>query len=398
LAVNLAILLTGLALVGLAIAAGRGWADRHFLPTFAWSRDFQMRIVLMLRALLGSLGLFVIFVMRPRVVRAVAAGRGRQMALTAFSALLAIVAAIGTTEAVLRTKTWRATQEHWGSQEPIRQPDRELGWKFVPDHAGRARFLARSVAYATDNRGYRVNAVGDRFSPQAPTIVFAGESILFGYGLQWRDSVPTRAAAMTGVQAVNISVNAYANDQIYLRLRRELPRFQRPVAVVVPFVPMLFDRNLDRDRPYLDEALRWQAGRPPPWRLVELMRRMARYRGEAEIERGVATTRRILLATVALVRSRHAQPIIVVPQYMPEEPTERAIRRRVLDEAGIAYVLVRLAPGWRIETDRHPDARGAQAIAAAIAQRLDPERRPGMIRAPGVAAPVSTAAAGAGSG
>ena len=175
LAVNLAILLAGLVLIGLAIAAGQGWADRHFLPTFAWSRDFQMRIVLVMRALLGSLGLFVILAVRPRVVRAVAEGRGRQMALTALSAVLAVVAAIGATEAVLRTKTWRATQEHWGNQEPLRQPDRELGWVFVPDHAGRARFLARSVGYATDRHGYRVNALGDRFDPQAPTIVFAGE-------------------------------------------------------------------------------------------------------------------------------------------------------------------------------------------------------------------------------
>jgi len=398
LAVNLAILLAGLVLIGVAIAAGQGWADRHFLPTFAWSRDFQMRIILVLRILVGLLGLFIIFAVRPRVVRAVAAGRGRQIGLTTFSALLAVAAAIGATEAVLRTKTWRATQERWGSQEPLRQPDQELGWTFVPEHAGRAVFLTRSIAYATDRFGYRVDAVADRFDPQAPTIVFAGESILFGYGLPWRDSVPARAEVLSGLQAVNISVNAYANDQIYLRLKRELPRFRRPVAVVVPFVPMLFDRNLDRDRPHLDEDLRWHPGRPPPWRLVELMRRMARYRSEADIERGVATTRRILLATVALVRSRQALPIIVVPQYMPEEPIERAIRRRVLDEAGLSYVLVRLDPGWRIETDRHPDARGAQAIAAAIVQRLALEWRPGTIRAPGVAAPVSTAVAGARSG
>ena len=398
LAVNLAILLSGLALIGLAIAADRDWSDRHFLPTFAWPREFQMRIILGLRLLAGLLGLFVIFVVRPRFVRTVAAGRGRQLALTTFLALLAVVAAVGVTEAVLRTRTWQATQERWGSQEPLRQRDRELGWTFVPDHAGQAPFRARTVAYATDRLGYRVNAVGDRFDPGAPTIVFAGESILFGYGLQWPDSVPARVGAMSGLQTVNISVNAYANDQIYLRLKRELPRFARPVAVVVPFVPMLFDRNLDRDRPYLDGSLRWHAGRPPPWRLVELMRRMVRYRSEAEIERGVATTRRILQATVGLVRSRQAQPIIVVPQYMPEEPTERAVRKRVLDEAGLPYVLVRLDPRWRIETDRHPDARGAQAIAAAILQRLELEARTGATRAPGDATPPAAAGAGAGSG
>jgi hypothetical protein len=125
---------------------------------------------------------------------------------------------------------------------------------------------------------------------------------------------------------------------------------------------------------------------------------MVRYRSEAEIDRGIATTRRILLATIALVRSRHGQPIIVVPQYMPEDPTERAVRRRVLDEAGLPYVQVRLDPRWRIETDRHPDARGARAIAAAVLQRLELERRSGMFNAPGVATPVAAAAAGAGRG
>ena len=54
LAVNLAILLTGLALVGLAIAADRGCADRHFLPTFAWTRDVQLRIILVFRVLVGA--------------------------------------------------------------------------------------------------------------------------------------------------------------------------------------------------------------------------------------------------------------------------------------------------------------------------------------------------------
>ena len=96
-----------------------------------------------------------------------------------------------------------------------------------------------------------------------PTIVFAGELIILGYGLQWPETIPAQVQAMTGVQAANIAVNAHATDQILLRLRRELPRFAHPVAVVIPFVPSLFDRNLDQDRPYLDAGLRWIAAHPP---------------------------------------------------------------------------------------------------------------------------------------
>ncbi len=46
------------------------------------------------------------------------------------------------------------------------------------------------------------------------------------------------------------------------------------------------------------------------------------------------------------------------------------IRRRVLDEAGIAYVQIPLDPNWRLPGDAHPDARAAHAIAVAIAARL----------------------------
>ena len=64
--------------------------------------------------------------------------------------------------------------------------------------------------------------------------------------------------------------------------------------------------------------------------------------------------------------------LIVVPQYLPEEPTETAIRRRVLDDAHLPYLLVPLDPAWRLAVDRHPDVRGAHAIAAAIAAALRP--------------------------
>ena len=67
---------------------------------------------------------------------------------------------------------------------------------------------------------------------------------------------------------------------------------------------------------------------------------------------------------------RGARAIILVPQLQPEDPTERAIRMRVLDEARIPYLLVPLDPGWRLQVDRHPNAEGAEAIAAAIARAL----------------------------
>jgi hypothetical protein len=146
--------------------------------------------------------------------------------------------------------------------------------------------------------------------------------------------------------------------------------------VVIPFVPLLFDRNLDEDRPYLDSSLRWHAAHPPELRLVELGRRILRYRSEETIADGVATTQAVLRATIALARSRGAATLIVVPQFLPEEPGETAIRRRVLDDAHLRYLLVPLDSSWRLQVDRHPNARGAQAIAAAIAAALSRPARP----------------------
>jgi hypothetical protein len=360
--------LAGAAIAALALAMTRAWADRHFLPSFAWPRGFQLGIVQAIRLLLGLVGIAIILFVRPRVARAVAAGRGRALLASTLSGSLAIAAGFGATEAVLHSRTWHATQEHWGGKEPLRRRDPLLGWTMAPDHAGLAMIDGRAIRYATDRFGYRSG--GRPLDPARPTILFAGESILLGYGLQWRETIPAQVEALTGLQAANLSVNAFATDQSYMRLRRELPRFARPVAIVIPFVPMLFDRMLDKDRPHLDARLRWHPGEPPPLRLVELARRVLRYRSGEAIEEGVATARAVLRATIALGRARGARVLILVPQFQPEDPSERAIRARVLDSADLPYLLVPLDPRWRLAVDRHPDPRGARAIAVAISRAL----------------------------
>src|SRR5205085_8912071 len=73
-AANLLVGLAGLLLMVLAALAGHGWADRHFLPSFAFSRAFQLGLVDGLRLALGLLGLLLMLVVRPRVVRSVREG------------------------------------------------------------------------------------------------------------------------------------------------------------------------------------------------------------------------------------------------------------------------------------------------------------------------------------
>lgn len=360
----------GLALLLLSLSMDPAWAERHFLPAWGLSWEVQLRILLGLRLAVAAAGLLALLLLRPWLARACREGRSARAVGTIAMCLIAVAAALAVTEGVLRTRTWRSVQERW-DQEPQRVRDREYGWAFAPDHAGTVRLNGRTVHYATGPFGYRAPRAGAGPDFDRPTIVFAGESIMFGYGLEWPQTVPAQVEAMAGVQAANIAVNAHGSDQIYLRLRRELPRFRRPVAVVIPFMSVLFDRNLDTDRPHLDADLRWHPGSGPRLRLVELARRVTRYRSRAAIREGVAMTRAVLRASLRLAAERGARALVVVPQFLPEQKQERAVRRAVLDEAGIPYLLVPLQPEMRSPGHGHPNPAGARALALAIGAALD---------------------------
>jgi hypothetical protein len=152
-------------------------------------------------------------------------------------------------------------------------------------------------------------------------------------------------------------------------MKDELDHFHRPVAVVSLFSPALFDRNLDDDRPHLGPGLVWIPAKARS-RLMSIGVRLVRYRSGETIERGIAVTRDVLRAEVEAIRGRGAEPLIVVPQFGAEEPRERELRRRILDEARLPYVLVCLDPTWRVRDDGHPDPRAAHAISVAIAEAL----------------------------
>ena len=356
--------LAALSLIAFPFFADQRWFDRHFLPSFFFTRDEYVRIELIVRATAAIIGLSLLLLARRHVARTLA--DHPDVILTT---ALAVVLAFGATEIILRQKRMRAAEEVPPKKEPLRNLDGRLGWLFVPSHTGYQSNNGRRVQYVMDANGYRVRTPEDRVDFNAPAILFAGESMMVGEKLLWRETIPALVGSRLGIQPVNIAVSGYATDQAYLRLASELPRFRNPVAVVMLFSPSIFDRNLDDDRPHLDEHL---ALKPPAdhWRLLALARRIVRYRSDETIERGVATTRELLRATVRLARSRGAVALIVVPQFTPETPRERDLRRRILDAAKLPYVLVPLDPNARVPDDGHPNAAATAVVADAVASRL----------------------------
>lgn len=360
---------TSILLVSAALLADQSWWDRHFLPVFFFSHDKYIsgeRLVRIAGIIAGA-GLFLF--VRPRLGRIAGRMRTRAFFAASLRIILAIALALAAAELALGHRFAYAAAETQPGEEPIRQPDRRLGWVFTPSHDGATIVCGRKISYSTDAHGYRVARHDRPVDPALPSILFTGESIIAGYGLNWGETIPAQVGAALKTQSATIAVFGYANDQAYLRLVSELPRFHRPVAVVSLFIPSLFARNLGDDRPHLTDGLHW-APAVHRARLSALARFIVPYHSETAIAQGIATTRAELLATAALARQHGAIPLVVDPQFGPESPVEQMLRRRILDEPKIAYVQVRLDPSWHLKGDLHPDPRAAHAIAMAIVARL----------------------------
>ena len=285
----------------------------------------------------------------------------------AAAAVLAFVAS----EFVLRSIHLRPTEWLLPTEEPVRRVDATLGWTLEPLRTGHANIGGREVDYAIDSSGYRVHRADMPVDLTRPTIVFAGESVMFGEGLQWEETIPAQTEKLLGIQSANIAVHGYSTDQTYLRVRTELPRFQQPVAVIALFMTTLFGRNLDRDRPHLEEGLSW-APAIAASRLKSLAVLVVPFRRDRTVERGVRVTREALSAMASLARARGAAPLIIVPQFGPESALEESIRRRVFDGAGVPVMRVEIDAAWRLPWDRHPNAAAAHEIAVHVASAFPP--------------------------
>ncbi len=374
-AMELAVAIAGIALLAGATVAKQSWWDRHFLPVFFLSHEKYLLGERLARVTSGMAGMILIGFVRPKMGRVARRMPVRELAAATARIALAIGLALVASELVLGHKFAFAAAETQAREEPLRQPDQKLGWVFAPARDGQTIVGERKIAYSIDSHGYRVRDSNAPVDVNLPSILFTGESIVAGYGLNWDESIPAQVGALLKTQSANIAVFGYANDQAYLRLAAELPRFRRPLAVVSLFIPSLFVRNLGDDRPRLAPGLDWKPGIHRLW-LSSLFRFLVPYHSTAEIEQGIQTTRAVLLSTSALARQRHAISLVIDPQFGPEGPVERMLRRRILDDAGIAYVQVELDPSWHLKGDLHPDPRAAHAIAMAIAARLRADLAP----------------------
>ena len=353
----------GLALMVLAVAANQRWLDQHFLPSFFLPRDRYVALETSVRVLIAIVGAAIASPVGTRIVRSML-GEPTQLLRIAVAAGLALGAAELTLRhfSLFEPAAWLSPNER-----PRRQLDSELGWTLAPSRTGESALGGRRIFYTVDASGFRVPNPAEPVDFGRPSIIFSGESVMLGEGLTWDESIPGQVSSTLGVQSANLAVQGYSNDQAYLRLKRELPKFRHPLMVVTIFMSALFGRNLDEDRPYLGPQLRWMPA-VQQGRLPTLAKTLVPFHRAGTVERGIAVTRDILRATKQLANDRGASLLIIVPQFGSESPVEAMLRQRVLDDIGLSYQRIELDAWSRLPGDRHPNAHAAHVMAEAIAE------------------------------
>ena len=361
------IILVALPLLVFAIMADQAWLDVHMLPDIMvrhWHTTWLN--IERLFALVAALTL--VFVLRPRLIRWAETSSIRSVLRDLFFCTAALGLAVGVAETAMRQLNWHYSAWVIG-QEPLRRTNRLIGWENVPSREGVDAFNGRILHYDIDRFGHRVAKATSVLDPARPTILFVGESFMFGHRLEWSETIPGRVEAMTGVQSADLAVNAYGIDQDYLHLSYELPAFRQPLAIVMLFSPGMVEREFRANRPHLDAALHWHAPEEP-WRLVQLMKVVFPFHTLSTIAYRLHTSRSVLIAADRLANSRNIPFLVLIPVFVPESVAERRIRDTVLEGSGIHSVVVALDPAWRLFRDGHPDFRGDEAMARAIVDEL----------------------------
>jgi hypothetical protein len=365
------VVLAAAALFAVAALIDPAWMEHHFLPEFFHPRAIQLHNLTIVRFWCVVVGLVLLWPLSPWLGRLAARKPPSELALDIAPILVAIVLALVAGEVLLQRLPWFADHELPGQREPLRRRDPVMGWAYAENRVGRGALGGRMIDYAIDPAGHRVRAGAEAVDYAAPTILFVGESIVGGHGLTYDETIPARVAVRLGLQPANLAVGGFATDQMYLRLKAEWPRYREPRGLVILFMPSLFHRNLDTDRPHLKPGLVWSPPSTAP-RLAQLVHRVVPYRSDADLADAVAMTRQALFAMVGMARAKGAVPLILVPQLSPQTAEERAIDARVL--TGLPVVQVDVDPTWRVPNNRHPDARAAAKIANAVAVYLAQHR------------------------
>jgi hypothetical protein len=379
-------LLVSLGLVGLLMIAGalgidREWYEVHTLVRRCAVFPSEVEGVSRLRALLAGIGVLLLAVLRlvdRLLVRAARAAKARVSRGGILRVGLAVLLAVAVSEVILRLE-FHAGQ---GLTAPtIALPpthgDPRLDWVLDASKTTVLETDGRPITYAIDAVGDRVRSETEPPDPSRPSILFAGESVTLGLGVNWGEAYPALVGERLGVQTVNAGVHGYGDDQIYLSMLDHLARLERPIAVVTLAMADLLDRDVAAWRDHLvvgnDGLLVVAREQPELIRespLVALVERVRPWDADASLR----VARAIFVATDRAARARGVQALFLLTNFLqpclPDASGRPAIEARLFDGLPVKHVRVDLDPTWILTSNSHPDARAHARLADGVVEAL----------------------------
>lgn len=167
-------------------------------------------------------------------------------------------------EVVLRiTKYPHLLCEHISrtNETVLGQYDSDVGWRWQANRS----FSNHGVNYHFDSVGLRAPHFGKEVDFSKPRLLFVGDSVAYGYGLNYEQTYAAKIGQLLGesYSIVNAAVEGYGSDQAYIRMQQVM-EYVRPTAIVVTFIADHNTRNLNRDRRQELRCFEFPAYKPVP--------------------------------------------------------------------------------------------------------------------------------------
>ena len=374
-AVEILVALGGVLLVVWAWRADRRWFEIHTMPVFCAEHPGQLVRAAIERWIAGGVGVLLLFVVRPRAGRWARRHSAREIAGAAARVFGAVLLALVVTDGVLRLRksTPPTTLLHY---EPDSEGDPRFTYRARRSHVTEHVVGEKKLRFVIDANGYRVRSKDEIVDHARPTILFTGESVASGFGLNYEETYAAMVADGLGVQSVNLAVQGYGSDYAHVRLAEELPRFSHPLGTVSLVMHMLVDRNVWPDRPHFvifeDGTSRFVPAEDQRTKfnspLLDVFRRLY------HSEEGLRRTRALMVATARESLARGALPLFLLVNCgtpcLPDETGAPSIERTLFEGLDLAHVRVDLNNDVFDFSIGHPSARGHRQIADAVERAL----------------------------
>ncbi len=374
--VEVLIAIVGLALLAWAWRADRTWYEHHRTWMYCALYPEELEKATRQRWLGAIVGLGVLVGLRPLVGRWASRRSARALSMLLLRVGGATMLALLLCDVMLRYRPLAKPPPWVDPPHADTRLDPTYGWTLTPSHTSRLDYGARVIEYHTGTLGERVGHAGDVSDPSMPTILFPGESITAGIGLEYEETYPAMVSRELGVQSVNLGVQGYGSDEEYARAKGTLPYFAKPLAIVSIIIPPQIERNtwegkehfeLTRDGRFTRVSATPEIVRTSPVR--ELFRRVVRYHSDEAL----AVTRALMRAMRDLARARGAHAFFVYTHYgppcLPDETGAPSLMRALFEGEDLAHVFVDVEGTW-LTSAQHPGPEGHKRIAAAIVSEL----------------------------